>query len=145
MNTKFKSPGLILSFITITAVIISCNKNQSASTDSSTTASSTITVASTNADSTGTQDSVDIVQPCAHGYFRDSVSEASLPAAITTYLTTNYSGYTFAKAFSVQNSSGTVSGYVEIIYYNEKPVGILFDSSGNFVQVLQQRKKNHAN
>jgi hypothetical protein len=65
---------------------------------------------------------------------------SGLPAAITDYLTTNYSGYTFQKAYTDKDSSGTISGYVVIIQFNGNPVGLKFDASGNFINVLEQRE-----
>jgi len=65
-----------------------------------------------------------------------------LLSTITSYLTANYSGYTFQKAFKITNSAGTVTGYVVAISYNGKPVGLKFDVTGAFVSVLEQREPN---
>lgn len=34
---------------------------------------------------------------------------------------------------------------MEVIYYNNKPVGLLFDSAGAFVRVLEQRERGDLN
>lgn len=131
--------------ISVTIGFTSCKKENSASntTVSETTTSSTIAVAASSSTdaTTASTDSVYLVQPCARGSKRDSIAEANLPSGTTTYLTTNYAGYTFRQAYAIKNSSGSVTGYVVVIYYNDKPVGLEFDSSGNFVKVLEQREK----
>jgi hypothetical protein len=101
-----------------------------------TSTSSTIAVA---ADSAGT-DSVYFLQQCDHGFFRDSVASASLPDSVLSFLSANYSGYGFQRAFEIKDSAGTIGGYVVIISFNGKPVGLLFDSSGRFSRVLEQRE-----
>lgn len=127
-----------------TAVLSSCNKDVSSTGTTSTTSTSTtstsavIAVAATTA--AGESDSVYVVQQCDSSHHRDSVSVSALPAAITNYLDTSYTGYTFGKAFTVKDSAGTINNYVVIIYYNGKPVALLFDAQGNFVQVLEQRE-----
>jgi putative PepSY-like beta-lactamase-inhibitor len=86
-------------------------------------------------------DSVYIMQSCARGEKREIVAEADLPAGITDYLTANYSGYSFNKAFAIKSSDLATTGYVVVIYYNDKPVGLQFDVNGTFVKVLEQREK----
>lgn len=125
------------------AVVISCNKNDLSSPGSSSVSSSgTIAVAaSTTTSTSGTTDSVYLVQPCQRHEHRDSIAASALPSSVTTYLSTNYNGYSFAKAFALKNSSSTITGYVVVIYYNNNPVGLQFDASGSFVKVLEQREK----
>ena len=91
--------------------------------------------------STGTSsDSIYVINTCpAHGH-RDSVAFSSLPASISNYLTTNYSGYTFLKAFSSLDASGALQGYGVIIQFNGNPIGLKFDASGTFLQILEQRE-----
>jgi hypothetical protein len=118
-----------------------CQKENSVTNpDTATSASSTIAVAAV-ASVAATTDSVYLVQPCGRGGKRDSIAESALPATVIVYLQTNYSGYAFAKAFEVKNSTGNTAGYVAIIYFNDKPVGLLFDNTGTFVKVLEQREK----
>jgi hypothetical protein len=75
------------------------------------------------------------------GAKKDSLTSfSSLPDTIGKYLTANYAGYTFQKAFKITTASGTAGGYVVIITYNSKPVGLKFDANGIFVAVLEQRE-----
>ncbi len=141
-------------FIAAALVIIgatSCQKDLSSrtTTDTSgtvvtTSTSSTITVAvnggTTTTGGTAT-DSVLVIHNCEKGQHRDSVAASALPATIQAYLTTNYSGYTFNKAFAVKDTTGAVKSYVVIINYNGKPVAALFSADGTFVKVLEQREK----
>jgi Putative beta-lactamase-inhibitor-like, PepSY-like len=140
MNTRINIERGIYLVMGAALGLSSCKKELSTvGTDTST--ASTIAVAASSSVSGTTTDSIYILQPCARGSQRDSIAESSLLPAITTYLTNNYSGYTFLKAFSIVNSSGTITGYAVIVYFNNKPVGIEFDSNGNFVKVLEQREK----
>jgi hypothetical protein len=108
-----------------------------ASSTTTTSTSATIAVAS---DSSGT-DSVYILQQCNRGYYRDSIAASALPDSVTSYLTSNYAGYLFKAAFEIKDSAGTIGGYVVIISFNGKPVGLLFDATGNFQKVLEQREQ----
>ncbi len=85
-------------------------------------------------------DSVYVINTCSAHSRRDSVAFGSLPSSITDYLNTNYSGYTFQKAFTIKDASSTLQGYVVIIQFNGNPVGLKFDTGGKFVQVLEQRE-----
>lgn len=85
-----------------------------------------------------TSDAIFAMRAYPPGGKKDSVTFTSLPAAIGTYLTTNYSGYTFKKAFKVSTAAGVLDGYVVVIMFNSKPVAIRFDAAGAFVAVLQQ-------
>ena len=131
----------VLSFSAYSLIGSSCQKENSVSTTADNTSATIAVAASETAALNGTADSVYLLQPCAPGYTRDSVDAASLPADIITYLESNYGGYTFYKAFAITSSAGTTAGYAVVIYYNDKPVGILFDSNGAFVKVLEQREK----
>lgn len=122
---------------------ISGNNNDN-TTLATTSTSSTIAVATDGSGtSTGSAggDSVYIINPCAKGNHRDSVAASALPASITSYLSSNYNGYTFKKAFAVKDTTGTVKGYVVIVNYNGKPVGLEFKADGTFVKVLEQRER----
>lgn len=142
MRRVIHSVSFILLISSMLFVIESCNKEMSAangsgtSENSNTSTSGTIAVAT---DSSG-KDSVYILQQCDNGYFRDSIAATALPDSVATYLTSNYSGYVFEKAFEIKNSAGTIGGYVVIISFNGKPVGLLFDASGNLQRVLEQRE-----
>lgn len=150
MKMKIPYARAVFALATATA-FASCQKNDlstDAGSDTATTSSSTFAVAattSTTAGSTGTTDSVYMVQPCGHGERRDSIAQADLPGSVSAYIADNYSGATFAKAFALKNSSSAVTGYVVVVYYNDKPVGLQFDSSGSFVKVLEQREPGDLN
>ncbi len=75
----------------------------------------------------------------ARKFYRDSVTFASLPAAVGTYLTANYAGYTVKSVYHVVDSTANFKGFIVVINFNSKPVGVLFDSNGVFVKVLEQR------
>jgi hypothetical protein len=137
--------SLVTTFYALSAVIIvvSCNKNDlSSSGVSLVSPSNTIAVAASSTTSTaGNIDSVYLVQPCQRHEHRDSITQSALPSSIDTYISSNYSGYSFGKAFVLKNNSSTITGYVVVVYYNNNPVGLQFDSNGNFVKVLEQREK----
>ncbi|HEY4937005.1 MAG TPA: PepSY-like domain-containing protein, partial [Puia sp.] len=119
----------------------SCNRELSSpNTNSSNNTSSHSTTIALALDS-DVNDSIYIMQPCARGYFRDSVAASALPANVNSYLSSNYIGYTFIKAYGIKDSAGNIGGYVAIINYNGKPVAILFDGTGAFVRVLEQRER----
>ncbi len=154
MRSLYKQVFVLLCVV-LGLATVGCNKGVSTAasgtissgTVTATATSSTITVAASltststsGSSASGTSDSLLIIQPCGSGRHRTVVDSASLPTLITTYLTTNYAGYTFGKAFSIKDTSGTVTGYAVVIFYNNKPVGLLFDATGNFVKVLEQRE-----
>lgn len=129
---------------------VSCKKEVSANNNNDQTASlvttatsSTIAVATNGTTTNGgtASDSVYLISPCERGTHRDSVAAADLSTSIQTYLSTNYDGYSFIKAFAVKDTTGTVKGYVVIINYNGKPVGLAFNAAGTFVKVLEQRER----
>lgn len=123
---------------------LSGNNGPSLTTTLATTATSSTIAVATNGTATngGTAtDSVYVISPCENGQHRDSVAAADLSATIQSYLTTNYSGYTFVKAFAVKDTTGTVKSYVVIINYNGKPVALKFAADGTFNKVLEQREK----
>src|SRR5205823_2665595 len=99
-----------------------------------------IAVGTTSLSSTSAADSIYIINTCSPDSHRDSVDFNSLPPAIGTYLTSNYAGYAFQKAFVIKDRSGNVQGYVVVIVFNGNPVGLKFDSTGNFLKVLEQRE-----
>lgn len=149
---KLYKAGVAAAVVIICAT--SCKKEASIGTDTTagatvatTSTSSTIAVAASSGTTTnsGSSDSVYVIHNCERGTHRDSVAASSLPATVQTYLTTNYSGYSFVKAFAVKDTAGSVAGYVVIISYNSKPVGLLFKADGTFVRVLEQREKGDLN
>jgi len=86
-------------------------------------------------------DTIYVVNTCQQGGVVDSIAVNLLPAPVVPYLTTNYPGYNLKGAYSVLNSSKVVQGYVVVITYNSKPVGLAFDANGTFKNVLEQREK----
>ncbi len=119
----------------------SCTKGVVASGNSATASATTATslTIAVLADSAGT-DSVYILQPCANGYYRDSIAESAVPPKALSFIDSNYTGYDFIRAYEIRDSAGNNGGYVLIVRYNGNPVGLLFDSSGDFVRVLEQRE-----
>lgn len=150
-NMKTNSAFNMLSLGILLLSFASCKKDTSTGITSA--AENTITetaVAATQAiavaASRGTSgDSVYVVGTCAAGHHRDSIAFSSLPANVTDYLTANYAGYTFQKAFTDKDSAGNTAGYIVIINYNSKPVGLKFDATGAFVKVLEQREGHDLN
>lgn len=128
--------GLILPLV-IAAGLVSCQKENSLTVDDSTSVTANAVAVSASARGTA-GDSVYVI--CGSGQ-RVSISESELPASASAYITANYAGYTFNKAFILKNIDGTTKAYVAIIFYNDKPVAIQFDSNGNFVRVLEQRER----
>jgi len=143
INFRLSSPLYVFAAVML---FTACKKDVSVN-DSTTTDLSTAVAVPASASQRGTasSDSVYVVGTCTRDQRRDSIAASGLPASITTYLTSNYAGYIFHKAFAVKNQSGTVNGYVVIIFYNDKPVGLAFDASGNFVKVLEQRERGDLN
>jgi hypothetical protein len=138
--------------LALLTALYSCQKTGVSSNNTSTTTLSASVIASMQAiqlssASTGsssttmvgpTTDAIFAIHAYPPGDKADSVTFASLPTTIGTYLTANYSGYTFQKAFKITTSAGSVDSYVVVILYNGKPVAIRFDSTGAFVAVLEQ-------
>jgi len=148
MITKIKknSPAIFTAILSSVLLLSSCKKE--ISTNSTETAASTIAVAASQVEartSAGAVDSVYVLQPCQRGSQRKAIAEADLPASVSAYLSASYAGYAFNKAFKVVNSSGTTNAFVVVIFFNDKPVAILFDSNGNFVKILEQREKGDLN
>ena len=144
MKTKLNSGiiyiSLALSFLFLLA---SCKKeNSAAAPANSTIAASSVIAVGINPTS---NDSIYVVGACANHHHLDSLAFSALPTMITDYLAGSYTGYAFEKAFTEKDTSGNISGYVVIILFNGNPVGLMFDASGNFVKVLEQRDKQDLN
>lgn len=143
-----KSKIIYYSLLMLGAVsmLASCTKDAVKSTTKNTASGALATaVASTGAiaiaaiSASGTTDSLYVVGCMGKHGKKDSVALSALPAAIGTYLTANYSGYTFSKAFSVKDSLSVVTNYIVVIKYNGNFVGLKFKTDGTFVSVLEQR------
>jgi hypothetical protein len=132
---------------TLLYVVESCQKTASAPASSTASAQSlaaaisslqAIAVGSASS-SASASDSIYVIHTCSPHSRKDTIAFSSLPSGITNYLNTNYVGYTQQWAYTVTDSSGAAAGYVVIIQYNNSPVGLKFDASGNFVSVLEQK------
>jgi hypothetical protein len=132
----------------ILTVFTSCNKDASSTKTATSTTTSTATTASTGTISLGTlaststgttTDSLYLVNCFSKNSKKDTVAFSALPTAIGTYLTANYSGYTFKKAYKITDSLSVVTGYIVVIKYNGSLVGLKFTATGTFVATLEQR------
>ena len=86
-------------------------------------------------------DSIYAIGACPRNHKRTNVAAADLSAEITSYLSSNYTDYTFIKAFSITlPNSTTIDSYVVAINFNGKPVAIKFATDGSFVKVLELRE-----
>ena len=141
MKTKQSANLIIFSALSFIFLLASCKKENSVS-NTGGTSQSVVSATQSIAVATGStsNDSIYVIHTCAPDHHLDSIALTALPATITDYLSANYSGYTFQKAYTDKDSSGAISGYVVIIQFNSNPVGLKFDASGNFVRVLEQRE-----
>jgi hypothetical protein len=69
----------------------------------------------------------------AHRGRGTDVAESALPTTITSYLSTTYPNYVFAKAF-VFTSNNATQGYVVIVEANSTKYAVQFDAAGAFVK-----------
>lgn len=102
-----------------------------------------ITISSTSAiaGSGSSSDTLYAMDACKRGNKKTPVEFTNLPASISTYLNSNYSGYAFLKAFQITNeSSAAIDSYAVMIQFNNKPVALKFDSAGTFVKVFEIRE-----
>ncbi|MEO8415208.1 MAG: PepSY-like domain-containing protein [Ginsengibacter sp.] len=129
---------LIISYLLV--FLVSCSKEKSVVNPGVNAAAINTSRAVAVGTSSTSNDSIYVVGTCAHGHQLDSISITGLPAMIIGYLAGNYTGYTFQKAYTDKDSSGNIAGYVVIIQFNGNPVGVKFDASGNFLNVLEQRE-----
>lgn len=116
----------------------SCEKERISSDNSN--AISQLNALAVTADSTS-DDAIFIINTCARGSKRDSITFSALPTGISTYLTMNYSGYTFKKALKVATRNEVQEGFIVVVEFEGKPVGLKFDNTGAFVKVLEQRER----
>ncbi|MBW4890646.1 PepSY-like domain-containing protein [Mucilaginibacter sp. HMF5004] len=158
MKKLTKLHSLLFCGLAALTVLASCQKQSSlTSTDDSAFANAiqvslagTTTIATTALNGTITTTPITttgifIIKCYKNGDKKDSVTFASLPTAIGTYLTANYAGYTFQKAFKISTAAGAIDSYAVVINFNGKPVGLKFDASGNFVLVFEQREGHDLN
>ncbi len=143
MRKTVQSGSFVLFFSAVLFFAVSCSKETSSSGTPNTPQSPVTSATSATiavSDGSGGGDSIYILQQCNPGFFRDSIAETSLPDSVLGFLNSNYPGFHFQKSFEIKDSAGSHGGYVVIITFNGKPVGLLFDSSGNLLHVLEQRE-----
>jgi hypothetical protein len=141
--TNIKSAILVVSMAILS--LSSCKKDNALSLDEELQFAKleAITISSTTAikGSGSTTDSLYAMEACKKGNKKTPVEQSSLPASVKTYLSANYAGNTFMKAYQIANqSTSALESYVVLIQFNDKPVAIKFDASGNFVKVLEIRE-----
>lgn len=143
MNTT-RSYSLLL-IAAIASIFTACQKGNVNPTEATNTTATTgiiavtTTTALAGATTTTTKDTVFLVNCFGNHDKKDSVAVSTLPTAIATYLTANYSGFTSQKAFKITNTAGTITNYIVVVTYNGSPVGIKFTATGDFVSILEQR------
>lgn len=120
----------------ITTTLFACTKQDMSSENDE--AAQAIPVTTSNL--SGSDDDVYAMHATRNGETRESVTHSSVRSEIKTYIETNYEGAVFHKAFAVKSSTG-VRAYIIVIHYNDKPVALLFNGSGEFVKVLELRQK----
>lgn len=142
-HTQIKSTLLVLSMALLG--LSSCQKENALSADNELQFAKleAITISSTSAikGSVGSSDSLYAMSACKKGNKKTPIEESGLPVSIVTYFNANYSGYSFQKAFQVNNeTSSALDSYVAVIQFNDKPVALKFDANGSFVKVLEIRE-----
>lgn len=145
MKSSIKFNYLLATGLVALTALYSCQKQSQASLQGTTGISSELIASNSailvaSASTTGpvvATDAIYAINAYPPGAAKDSVTFASLPTAISTYLTANYALYTYQKSFKFSNASG-VTDYVVVILFNGKPVALKFDSAGTFVAVLEQ-------
>jgi hypothetical protein len=142
IQMKMRSIYQLSLLLGIVGCLASCKKENASKSDSATTTTSS-TIESTGAIAislaSGTTDSVYMVGCYGKHSKKDTVASSALPSAIGTYLTANYSGYTFKKAYSIADSAKAITNYIVVIKYNSALVGLKFTADGTFVSILEQR------
>src|SRR5471030_294397 len=110
-----------LAMLCAISIFSSCKKDASSTTSATKTTSSvtTATLSSNSAialtsvaTSTTSADSIYLVNCYPPHSKKDTIAFSALPSAIGAYLTANYSGYTFAKAYIITDSLKATTGYV---------------------------------
>ena len=141
--TTFKNALLIVSMGILT--LSACKKDNVLSLDDELqlVKLEAITISSTSAvsGSGNATDSLYAMDACKKGNKKTRVEQSSLSASIKTYISANYPGNTFLKAYQISNqTSSVIESFVVVVQFNEKPVAIKFDASGIFLKVLEIRE-----
>ena len=75
------------------------------------------------------------IQVFPHVITRNALTQATLPAGISTYLTATYPAYVFDAAYSV-DLNGSLKGYIVFIDANTTKYLLKFDATGAFVKAI---------
>lgn len=134
MKTKLNAKGLLFA-LAAGVLLASCTKNEFSANDDAS-SPSVIALALTN----GT-DSVYVVGVCGPRDRREAIDQSALPSSVTVYVSANYTGSTFNKAFVIKDSNENIISYVVVVTFNNKPVALKFKASGEFEKVLEQRER----
>ena len=150
VRLKFKKMKIIypcLVMLSTLSIFSSCKKDlttaSTAATKTTTVTSATLiadgAIALASRDSAGVKDSIYLVNCFPLKGLKDTVAFSALPASVGTYLTANYAGYTFVKAYEILNSAKVIDSYVVVIKYNGIFIGLKFSTTGTFVSVIEQQ------
>jgi hypothetical protein len=141
-QTQFRSALLVLSLALMS--LSSCQKDSmSIDNELEFAKLEAITISSTSAlgSSFGPSDSLYAMGACKKGFKKTPIELATLSSSISSYLNTNYAGFTFQKAYQISNqTTATTDSYIVVIQFNAKPVALKFDAAGAFVNVLELRE-----
>jgi len=141
-QTQFRSALLVLSLALMS--LSSCQKDSmSIDNELEFAKLEAITISSTSAlgSSFGPSDSLYAMGACKKGFKKTPIELAALSSSISSYLNTNYAGFTFQKAYQISNqTTATTDSYIVVIQFNAKPVALKFDAAGAFVNVLELRE-----
>ena len=141
-QTQFRSALLVISLALMS--LSSCQKDSmSLDNELEFAKLEAITISSTSAlgSSFGPSDSLYAMGACKKGFKKTPIELAALSSSISSYLNTNYAGFTFQKAYQISNqTTATTDSYIVVIQFNAKPVALKFDAAGAFVNVLELRE-----
>ncbi len=148
MNNQFKLPKFLLFVAAVSVGFTACKKTSEVTPDDTSIIATEGAVAIAPSSgllggaTTSSSDSVYAIDACKKTHSRKVVLQKDLPTAIGTYLTANYEGYTFLKAFSTTLiSTNVLDSYVVGFLFNGKPVAIRFGKEGAFIKVLELRER----
>jgi hypothetical protein len=65
----------------------------------------------------------------------DTIDVATVPTALTTYVSSNYTGYTTQFIYAVK-TGGTITGYVANLVNGTSHMNVRFDATGTYVKAL---------
>ena len=112
----------VLTALLMTGVIVACNQSN--------VSPDTTTSSLANARIGGVSNSSAVSGTCVKGSSETVVSASSLPAAVLTYLSTTYPGYTLVQAEQGTNLNGGATYYEVKFTYNGTTKELHFDMTG---------------